>query len=106
MDVNFYALLSLVIRSISIAIILFYVIPKQFLEVLRPKDWLTGLRWYILLLFTLSILAAIPALVYQAFRTFGIDAPVLRNIASVLNNLSALSTSLLLVAVYNYKKKS
>lgn len=105
-DLNWYALVSLVIRSISISIILFYVIPKQFFEVLRPKNWLTGLRWYILMLFVFSIIAAIPSLVYQGYRTFGLDAPALRNIASILGNLSNLSTSVLLVLIYNYKKRS
>lgn len=104
-DLNWYALASLVIRTISIGIILFYVIPKQFFEVLRPKNWLTSLRWYILLLFIFSILAAIPSLVYQAIRTGGADSSILRNIASILGNLSSLSTSMLLVLIYNYKKK-
>lgn len=105
-NLNWYALASLVIRAVSVGIILFYVIPKQFFEVLRPKNWLTGLRWYILLLFIFSIVSAVPSLVYQAIRTTGSDSSILRNVASILGNLSSLSTSILLVLIYNYKRKT
>lgn len=105
-DLNWYALVSLIIRVLSIGIILFYVIPKQFFEVLRPKNWLTGLRWLILLLFIFSVISAIPSLAYQFLRTIGDDSPLLRNIASISGNLSNLGTSVLLVLIYNYKKKT
>lgn len=102
---NLYALISLLIRILALGIILFYVIPKQFMEVTRPKNWLTGLRWQILLLFIFSIMAAIPSLTYQYIRTFGGDSQVLRNVASITSNLSSLGTSILLVLIYNYRRK-
>lgn len=104
-DLNIYSLIGLVIRSIAIAIILFYIIPKQFKEVLRPKDWLTGLRWQMLLMISLAIVASVPSVVFQVLRTIGIDAPVLRDIASITGNLSFLAISILLVMIYNYKRK-
>jgi len=104
-EINVYSLIGLVIRSIAIAIILFYIIPKQFKEVLRPRDWLTGLRWQMLLMFSFAILASVPSVVYQILRTIGVDAPVLRDISSVTGNLSFLAISLLLVMIYNYKRK-
>lgn len=102
---NLYALISLIIRIFSLSIILFYIIPKQFAEVIRPKSWLTGLRWQILILFVFSIIAAIPSLTYQIIRTMGQEADMLRNIASITGNLSNLGTSILLVLIYNYKGK-
>lgn len=104
-NVNLYALVSLVIRVLAIAVILFYVIPKQFMEVTRPKNWLTGLRWQILILFIFSITAAIPSVYYQYIRTIGGDSVILRNVASIAGNLSNLGTSILLVLIYNYRKR-
>lgn len=103
--INYYALISWTIRIISVSVLLFYIIPKQFKEVLRPKSWLTGLRWQLLLLFSFSVLAAIPALTYQGIRTFGGESPVLRNVAGISGNLSTLATTILLILVYNYKQK-
>lgn len=104
--VDYYAIISLLIRTLSIGIILFYVIPKQFMEVLRPKDWLTRLRWQILLLFLFTVFASIPALTYQAGRVNGETNESFRNIVSISSNLSILSTSILLVLIYNYKSPS
>ena len=103
--VDYYAIISLLIRIVSIGIVLFYIIPKQFLEVLRPRDWLTKLRWQILLLFLFTIFASIPALSYQAARVNGEPSEAFRNIVTVSSNLSVLSTSVLLVLIYNYRKK-
>jgi hypothetical protein len=104
-DINYYALISWIIRILSTSVLLFYIIPKQFKEVMRPRTWITGLRWQILLLFTFSVVAAFPALAYQGVRTFGGESPGLRNIAGISGNLSTLGTTTLLVLVYNYKQK-
>lgn len=104
-NVNIYSLIGLVIRSIAIGIIVFYVVPKQFKEALRPKDWLTGLRWQMLVLFGLAVIASVPAIVYQIVTSMGIDAPVLRNVASICGNLSFLAISVDAVLIYNYKRK-
>lgn len=104
-DFNLSALISLLIRLFAVGIVIVYIVPKQFGEVLRPKDWLTNLRWQILLLFVFSALAAIPALSYQGIRVYGLDSELLRTVASILGNLSNLATSILLVLIYNYKDK-
>ena len=103
--VDYYAIISLIIRVISIAIVLFYIIPKQFMEVLRPRDWLTRLRWQILLLFLFAVFSSIPSLSYQAARINGEPNESFRSAVSITSNLSILSTSILLVLIYNYKKK-
>lgn len=103
--VNVWALVSLLIKMASLGTILFYIIPKQFREVMRPKNWITPLRWQLLLLFGFSIISALPALSYQVIRTFGGESPGLRNMASISGNLSTLATTILLYMVYNYKKK-
>lgn len=104
-DFNVAALISLFIGVISLSVIGFYIIPKQFQEVLRPRDWLTQLRYIILLLFIFSVVAAIPALAYQFLRVFGHQNSALQNTASIFRNLSALANSVLLVLLYNYKAK-
>lgn len=104
-DPSIYSLIGLVIRSIAIGIIVLYVLPKQFKEALRPKDWLTGLRWQMLALFGLAVIASVPAIVYQVILSLGMTAPVLRNVATVCGNLSFLAISIDAVLIYNYKKK-
>lgn len=104
-DLNIYSLIGLIIRFIAISIIVFYIVPKQFKEALRPKDWLTGLRWQMLAMFGLAVIASVPAVVYQILTTMGIVAPVLRNVASICGNLSFLAISIDAVLIYNFKRK-
>lgn len=104
-DTNIFALIGLAIRATAIGIILFYIVPKAFRQVLRPKDWLTGLRWQLLSMFTFSILASVPSVVYQVMRSYGAETELLRNVATVSGNLSFLGISILLVMIYNYKQK-
>lgn len=105
LDGNIYALTSLVLGSVAVGALIFYLIPLQFNEVLKPKDWLTRLRWRILSLLSLITLMAFPSLVYQFFRYLGTDYESLRNIASITNRLSFLGVVFVLILVFNYKRK-
>lgn len=104
-DLNIFSLIGLIIKAVAISMIAFYIVPKAFKQVLRPRDWLTGLRWQLLGMFSFSILASVPSIVYQIMRTNGMETEVLRNVASVSGNLSFLGISILLVMIYNYKEK-
>ncbi len=104
-DLNLNALIGLLIRALSTGVILVYIIPRQFKEVLRPHDWLSGLRWRLLALFGISAFSAIPTLTYQFIRTIGGESQTLRNIAVITGNLSVLATTWLLVEVYRYRIK-
>lgn len=86
--------------------VMVYLVPKQMKEVLSPKDWLTGLRWQILLTLVFSIIGLVPSVVYLGFRSFGIESEDLRSVASIAGNLSRLANVILLVMIFNYKKKS
>lgn len=103
MDIDIYAVISLILRVFAIGIILFYIIPRQFLEATRPRDWLTGLRWRILILVIFMILSSLPVVVYQQQRIDGTVSDTFRNVASISSNLSYLSMSILLILIYNYK---
>lgn len=103
MDFDIYAVISLILRVFAIGIILFYIIPRQFLEATRPRDWLTGLRWRILILVIFMILSSLPVVVYQQQRIDGTVSDTFRNVASISSNLSYLSMSILLILIYNYK---
>lgn len=104
-DLNIFSLIGLIIRSTAIGIILFYIIPVAIMQVFRPRDWLTGLRWRMLGMFAFSITASVPSVIYQIMRTYGIESELLRNISSVTGNLSFFGISILLVMIYNYKEK-
>lgn len=101
---NYSSLLAFLISVVCFAVYLLFLTPRQFKEVLRPRDWLTKLRWIILAILVVSLLTAIPSLVYQYYRTIGIEYTVLRNVATVTSNISKLGLTILLVLVFTYRK--
>lgn len=104
-NINFWSLASFLIRFVGIVVIALYLFPKQIKEVMRPTDGLTGLRWQILGVLGLSVLSALPSVTYQIVRTFGGEAELLRNIASVTSTMSWMLIIVLLVLIFNYKRK-
>lgn len=104
-DLNPSVIFSFII-ALAALFVMAYLIPKQMTEVLRPKDWLTGLRWQILLTLIASIIGLIPSVVYLALRSMGIESEDLRSVATIAGNLSRLANVILLVMIFNYKKKS
>jgi len=105
-NVNISSFIALVIRLIGLVVVGFYLFPKQLKEVLRPVDWLTELRWQILALLSVSVVSGIPSIWYQIIRLNGGEAEILRNISTVTSNVSQLLIIILLVLIFNYKKKS
>lgn len=101
---NFNAFSGLVIGAIAFLIYV-HITYKQFTEVLRPKDWLTRLRWLIFGILLVAIFGFIPSLTYQFLRTIGVESDSLRNIATIAGNISRLGGAILLELVYNYKRK-
>lgn len=104
-DINSNALTGLIIGIVTILVYL-HVCYKQMYEVLSPKDWLTRLRWLILLSLLTAVLGFAPALIYQFCRAFGIDAEGLRNFANITGNISRLAGAVFIELVFNYKRKS
>lgn len=104
-DLNIYVLIGLIIRIVAIGYIVLYIVPKQFFEVLRPRNWLTGLRWKILFFLLFIVLTAVPSLTYQGTRLHSVSVNSLQNLSSVTGNLSYLGLAVLLGMIYNYRKK-
>jgi len=102
---NYNALSGLVIGIVSF-VILCYVAYLQALETSRPSDGLTGLRWRIFAIIAISIVSLVPALMYQYFRTIGVESEGLRNVATITSRISSLATIVLLLDVFRYRKKS
>lgn len=105
MNINIYAVISLILKILGLLILIAYPIPKQFSEVLRPRSWLTPLRWKILLILIFSVVTEIPAVVTIILRIYGHFNIDLQNIASILGSLSGLAMSVLYVLLYSYKQK-
>jgi len=103
---NVSSLIALIIRFAGFVVVGFYLFPKQLREVLRPVDWLTRLRWQILALLSVSVISGIPSIWYQIIRLTGGEAEILRNISTVTSNISQLLIIILLVLIFNYKRKS
>jgi hypothetical protein len=102
---NTPAFISFLLGLLTTSVFIFFLMPKQFKEVIRPYDGLTRLRWYILAILVFSIITAIPGLTYVYFRSTGHEYHVLRNIASILGRISSLATTILLILVYTYRTK-
>lgn len=102
---NYFSFSGFIISVICLGVYVLFLTPKQFKEVLRPVDWLTGLRWYILLILILAIITSIPSTLYQLYRALGDNYIVLQNISTVTSQISKLSTTILLVLVFTYSKK-
>lgn len=102
---NWYALTAFLISFLSLLVYAFFLMPKQINEVLRPKDWLTRLRWIILTILAVSILTSIPGVVYQYSRVLGDESDFLRNFVTISSNISRLASTVLLVLVFTYRKK-
>lgn len=86
-------------------LVLAYLVPKQMLEVMRPKDWLTGLRWQILGVLVVSIVGLVPSVVYLALRNMGTESEALRTVAGISGNVSRLANAILLVMIFSYRRK-
>lgn len=99
------AIVISIVISFLTATVLLWVAYKQFYEVLMPRDWLTRLRWLILAMLVVAIVGILPVITYQVCRLLGTENEVLRNVASVLGNLSRLAGAVLLMLIYRYKKE-
>lgn len=97
-------IISLVIGIMTLCAYL-YVLRKQILQTLVPRDWLTNLRKALLGLLLLAIFGLVPTIAYQALRLYGGDSELLRNVASVSGNISRLTTAMFLIYVYEYRRK-
>lgn len=105
MITNFFALASFAIRAVGLIILVLYPIPKQFNEVLRPKDNLTVWRWRLLLILIFTALAEVPAITTLWLRSIGITSISLQNKSSLLGAVAFLLMVLGYVTFYNYKHK-
>lgn len=86
-------------------VFLFFLLPRQFHEVMRPLDGLTRLRWQILAILVLITITLIPSMVYQFFLSIGQQYNVLRSVASLVGAVNIVGLTLLFVMIYVYHKK-
>lgn len=97
--------LSIGFIVLALVIIIFYIIPLQARQLLSKKDWLTGLRWRLLLVSSFIALSAAPVLVNRVIRSLGVQSVLLSNISALATGLAFLAFSVAFVSVYHYKKK-
>lgn len=90
---------------IALGMIVFYLIPIQARELLKNKDWLTGLRWRLILASVSITIAASPVITNRLLRWLGVNSTLLANISVLSIGIAFLAFALALVSVYHYKKK-
>lgn len=102
MDINL--LISIIIRTFSLGVVAFFIIPKMIGEVMRPKSQFTRLRWIVLLLFIISAITTLPVLAYQ-YMTFLEERPSqhLASLVSVIGSVGSLANTILLLMLFTYK---
>lgn len=96
---------STVLMVFGLGIIVFYLIPLQYRIAVEPKDWLTGLKWRLLLASSFIAIAASPVISNRVLRYFGIESVYLSNISAIAVGASFLAFSVALVSVYHYRRK-
>lgn len=101
-SVNLNALTGLVIGIITIVVYI-HVCFKQLYEVTKPPDWLTRLRWLILLSLMTAVVGFAPSLMYQFLRVFHQESEGLRNVANITGNISRLAGAVFIELVFNYR---
>jgi len=74
-------------------------------EAIRPKDWLTPLRWRIFTAVFFVVLTLIPSFVYQLLRLYGLDTEEIRNVVTVTSRINSLGALLVLFSVFTYRRK-
>lgn len=98
--INLFVALGTCLTLISISILVFYVIPKQVKEVMRPVNEYTPLRWVLLSISLAFILFSILPTVYTLGR---LDEPTqftLQNLASLSSSLRTIAFILLYISLY------
>lgn len=101
---NWSSLFAVITSIACVSVYIFFLMSKQVAEVVRPRDWLSRLRWIILAILVISIIASVPGIVYQVYRMLGEDSVLLRNVATITSQISKVATTILLVMVFTYRK--
>lgn len=105
MDINWYIITSIMMRAVSIALLLVYVIPKQIKEVRNNRNEYSSLAALLLSMVVVFVTLALAPLSYQTTRIYSPNEFTFQNIASVLANIGVLALSVGWYLVYNYKFK-
>lgn len=90
---------------VALGVIVFYLIPIQARLVAGKKDWLTGLRWRLLLVSLFIATASSPIIVSRILRSMGIQSVFLSNVSALATGVAFLAFSIALVSIYHYKRK-
>lgn len=98
-------LFNAVFTLACLCVYLFFLIPRQMTEVLRPLDGLTRLRWQIMGILLLISFTLIPSIMYQFFIAFGHEYRVLRNIVSLISRVTLGGLTVLFIMIYVYRRK-
>lgn len=100
--IDYFVLTSIILRTVSIGMLLAYVVPRQVREVRRPRDQFTSLRWLVFHLIVFFVLASSPVLIYQG-STLSTHHTAFQQIASIANGLASLAVGVVLMLIYNYR---
>lgn len=102
---NYWLFSGLIIMIFAFVPLVFYVIPKQFAEVRRPRNEFTRLRKLVFLAEVFLVLAMVPG-VPRSIQTLG--TPPVNNyakVAAITNRVPYFATMVILVLIYNYRSK-
>lgn len=104
-ELNIPVLIGLLLRIVSVAFIGFYIGSKAALELRRPKDGLTKLRWILLTTIFSTVIIAVPSITYQITRLHQPSVNTLQAIASISGNLSYFVLAVSLGLIYSYNRE-
>ncbi len=100
-------IIGLALFLVALIIIAFYIVPKQIMAVVtNERDWLTALRWQLLLGFSSLLIASVPSIIIRVLRSIGIEPPAfMLDIAKITISLCFLIFAIMWVLIYKYRGK-
>lgn len=83
----------------------FYLSVRQFREAIRPRSWLTGLRYLILGTLILTTATFIPSIFNLYFTSIGERYEVLRTASVLIGSVNLVGSTVFLILIYTYRRK-
>ena len=99
MITNFDALFSVVLGIITLCIV-GYVFHLQVIEFFQPRDKYRFVKILLMLVSVIFLVTMIPVIVYQLYRTLGVDLPTLRSLATYTGRIGPLAMAISWLMIY------
>ena len=100
---NYGSLFSAILGIITL-ITVCYVFHLQVVEFFQPRDKYRRIKVLLMVVSLIFMITMIPVILYQVYRSFGIDIPELRSLATYTGRIGPLAMALSWLMIYKSNK--